>query len=233
MPELETTKGHCPTCDAERHADIVGQHVDEGEDTESGIWGKSTYYILKCRGCETVYFREDHQHSEDWDHSHNPHTGEVETYYPVKTTYHPAPSKRSLPGWNWHLSILDHDLDALTTEVYRALDADAPVLAAVGIRTVFDRSSQLLKVDPELTFAEKLDALVRSGAIGKDERDSLKALTDAGSAAAHRGWSPKPAHLNTMMSILENFLYRSFILKAEAANLSEAIPPRRKGSEPT
>jgi hypothetical protein len=232
MPEPETTKGHCPTCGAERYADIVCQHVEKSENEETGIWGERTFYILKCRGCEAVYFRKDHQHSEEWDHDHNPRTGEVETYYPVQTTYYPALSKRSVPDWNWRLSIIDHDLDALTTELYRALDADVSVLAAVGVRTVFDRASQLLGIDPELNFAEKLEALVRSGAIGTGERDNLKALTDAGSAAAHRGWKPSLTALNTMMSILENFLYRNFILKGDAASLSEAIPARRTGNEP-
>ena len=98
------------------------------------------------------------------------------------------------------------------------------VLTAIGIRTVFDRASELLGVDPNKTFADKLFELVQCGKIGCDEKETLKILTDAGSAAAHRGWKPEPEQLDTMMNIIEAFIYRAFILHAAAKRLQDNVP---------
>jgi hypothetical protein len=56
----------------------------------------------------------------------------------------------------------------------------------------------------------------------------LDILTDAGGAAAHRGWKPKPDQLNTVMSILESFFHRKFVLESEAERLKAQLPPRQK-----
>jgi hypothetical protein len=81
---------------------------------------------------------------------------------------------------------LDADLYSLLKETYNALDVDARVLSATGARTIFDRASELLKIDPALTFMEKLDELQKKGHISSSERAQLDILTDAGGAAAHR-----------------------------------------------
>jgi hypothetical protein len=108
--------------------------------------------------------------------------------------------------------------------MYTALNNDLRVLAAIGARTVFDHSSELLGVAPGLTFARKLDELLNQGKVSTDERDTLDVLVDAGSAAAHRGWRPKPKELNTMMDVVETFLHRSFILGDGIKKLKAAIP---------
>src|SRR5262249_11815942 len=107
-----------------------------------------------------------------------------------RITYWPVPSKRKPPDWVIELLSEDSVLYDLVTETYAALNNDAPVLAAVGLRTVFDRASEKMGVDPALSFAEKLDALERMGKMGRSERGTLEPLTDAGGAAAHRGWKP-------------------------------------------
>jgi len=61
--------------------------------------------------------------------------------------------------------------------------------------------------------------LVNMGRVGVSERQHLEVLTEAGSAAAHRGWRPEIEELNTLMTILEQFLYRSFLIDAELRKL--------------
>ena len=97
---------------------------------------------------------------------------------------------------------------------------------------MFDRASELLGVDPAKTFTEKLSELVQLGKVGEDERDTLNTLTDAASAAAHRGWKPKPQELDTMMSIIEAFLYRNFILPAEVKRLRQNVPTKQQRKKP-
>jgi hypothetical protein len=57
----------------------------------------------------------------------------------------------------------------LFDDVYIALNNDLGVLAAIGMRTVFDSASELLSIDPNLSLEKKLNALESQGKIGKDE----------------------------------------------------------------
>jgi hypothetical protein len=223
-------KGHCPQCGPDRFADVVGYHRAHDEDDRSGVWVATDYRIMRCRGCEAVYFQTDEVFSEDVDSGEDPNTGEYVDYTPHKITHWPAPSKRAQPDWASKLHVLDPDLAALFDDIYVALDNDLRVLAAIGIRTAFDRASELLGVDSGQGFAQKLKELVQLGKIGADERDTLDVLTNAGSAAAHRGWRPEPQELDTMMSIIEAFLYRTFILDRAAKSLKQSVPvrPRRQ-----
>jgi hypothetical protein len=94
------------------------------------------------------------------------------------------------------------------------------------MRTVFDRASELLGIDPEKTFKQKLNDLKVMGHITEKEVKVLTALIDAGSAAAHRGWQPKPKQLDNMITILEAFLHRAFLLEEIGAELDQGVPKR-------
>jgi hypothetical protein len=76
-----------------------------------------------------------------------------------------------------------------------------------------------------LPFGQKLDKLVSIGKVGANERATLEVLVDAGSAAAHRGWAPKSTELNTVMTMVETFLLRAFILDDGLQKLKAAVPP--------
>jgi hypothetical protein len=102
-------------------------------------------------------------------------------------------------------------LDAAMLELYGAMDNDLRMLAAIGIRTTYDIASELLGIDPTLTFEKKLDALVCSGRISIVDKDRLEMMVDAGSASAHRGWRANPS---TMMDVLEHFVHDSFVAPA-------------------
>lgn len=110
--------------------------------------------------------------------------------------------------------------------MYAALDNDLRVVAAVAARTAFDRASELLGIDPAIGFQEKLDSLGANGKISIDEESTLQVLVDAGNAAAHRGWRPKPEELSTMIDVVESFLHRSFIVGDGVAKLKAAVPPK-------
>ena len=212
-------KSHCPLCGAGRWAHILHHHKEvEHSDDDSGMWERTESYMLRCGGCKTVFFQEDTTFSEDMLPD-----GSLET----TTKYFPPPVKRKRPDWFSPLD-LDRGLYHLLGETYNALEVDARVLAATGARTVFDRASELLGVDPARTFQEKLDRLGADGHIGLLEREYLEILTDAGGAAAHRGWIPTPEQLNIVMQIVEAFIHRKFILEAQVKKLKTQIPPRQK-----
>ncbi len=224
----EQIRGHCPNCGPARFADVVCSYTDTEEiDDEHGVWAQTTSRILQCGGCKSVYFQEIYIFSEEYEHDDK---GEIT--YNEHITYFPSPAKRNRPEWLTWFNLETH-LYELLSETYSALNVDARVLAATGARTVFDRASELLKIDPALTFKEKLDHLHKNGHIGTSELSSLNLLTDAGGAAAHRGWKPSLAQLNTVMSIVEAFIYRTFVLDAEVKKLKTQIPRRKPRKKET
>src|ERR1700692_4194679 len=65
MPK--TLKGHCPNCGKDRNAEIVGEYETTSSDEESGVWAKVENRLLRCMGCEEVFYRKDETCSEDMD----------------------------------------------------------------------------------------------------------------------------------------------------------------------
>jgi len=128
------------------------------------------------------------------------------------------------------------DVDGLNSalrELYGALENDLGMLAAIGIRTCFDIASELLKVDPALTFAEKLGALVDAKHIRQLDRQRLETAVEVGNATAHRGWKPRAGDLDTMTTVLEEFVFDAFVqphrrrtLDEEAAKVRGTVPPK-------
>jgi hypothetical protein len=201
-------------------------HFDHRDNDAGGqVWQDNDYRILRCRGCEAVYFQHETTFSEDWNYQIDPFTGEHEQYTESTITHWPPPSKRLRPLWSDDVE-LDRDLRGLLSEVYVALDNDLKVLAAIGMRTTFDRASEILGVHPELSFKDKLKGLNDAGHIGDGEMTAISVLTDAGSAAAHRGWSPTNTELDTMMEILEGFINRNLVLGNATLKLKGRLPAR-------
>ena len=66
-----------------------------------------------------------------------------------------------------------------------------------------------------------------AGHISASEKDILEAMTDAGNASAHRGYSPTFEQLTAIVDILENFIERAFVLKNVAEALRQSTPPRQ------
>jgi len=216
--KTQQIRSHCPICGAGKFSNVLYCHEVIGDDEETGVWGKTTSYILECGGCHTVFFHESSLCSEDTEPDGRP---------TERITYYPAPAKRKRPEWFSFLN-LEGRLYSLLDETYNALDVDARILSATGARTIFDRASELLKIDPALTFKEKLDELQAKGHISASERTHLDILTDAGGAAAHRGWQPTADLLDTIMTIVETFIHRKFVLEAEVKRLKKEIPRRQR-----
>jgi hypothetical protein len=223
----KSLKGDCPQCGADRWARVLAEHSESW--ARGKTIGGTAYRLFQCQGCDTVYFG-----TSAW-RSHEGATleadlvtGTCKVSFAETVTYWPARLLRKRPVWllDQQLALQDEALDRLFGEVYGALNDKHRVLPAIGIRTIFDRAAELLGVDPDLSFAGKLAALETNGKIAVDERRILGTLTDAGSAAAHRGWRPTVDQLMTMMDIIEAFIHRNFILKHAADRIRDSMPVR-------
>ncbi|QNQ63567.1 DUF4145 domain-containing protein [Brucella sp. 6810] len=238
-------RAYCSSCQGERNCEVKGHHIESGNDGEGYYQWYTDWYLLSCRGCDHVFAQTVSTNSEEYYQDYDA-DGEVVTEYIKTVETWPARSKRNHPDWFKH-SYIETDVEntaplaASLKELYGALDADLMVLASIGIRTSFDIASELLGIDPTITFKEKLDALVTDKFILEAEKDSIETLVEAGSASAHRGWKPSQKDLDALMNSLEDFIYSSMVFPAEKrakqAKLAETkdnVPkriPRKKGKK--
>jgi hypothetical protein len=228
-------KAHCANCGDTRNCSIEAKVEERGGD-EDFQW-HTDWFTLKCRGCDDVFVQKVGTNSEDYENYYEP-DGSAGTAYNETISYWPAISERKPPEWLKEYSLSfknDSLLDRIFVEIYGALNSGIPMLAATGIRTAFDVAAVELGADEREPFASKIETLVSSEKINATDKARLTQLIEAGSASAHRGWTPTAQQLTSMMDILEHFIEASIVatkrrerLDAMAKALSSDVPPRKK-----
>ncbi|WP_425905478.1 DUF4145 domain-containing protein [Nitrobacter sp. TKz-YC02] len=237
MEKSETKKAMCAVCAGMRNCDVRGNTTERWDDAGGLVWGRTDWFILQCRGCDHVFCQTIKIFSEDYQYEWDDAAQEDVLVYDETVAYWPAILDRKAPDWfsSGNLPVEKSDmLEEAMNELYIALEHDLSMLAAAGVRTAFDIASELLDVDSNLTFKQKLDALVADNRITNLDRERLETLTEAGSASMHRGWVPEKSDLLTMVEILEHFVHQAFVAPAlqkkldeRSARLKQIVPPRK------
>lgn len=150
--------------------------------------------------------------------------GKEQYEHPREVLTYPKPEAKTKPVWFDAMQKADHQLHSILSQMYVAHENQAHILTAIGLRTALDRATEVLGIDPAKTFEEKLNELRDGGWIGQTERDILGVVTDAGNAAAHRGWEPESREITDLLSSLEVFLHRAFIVGQKALSIKSRIP---------
>lgn len=165
----------------------------------------------------------------------------TEDGWPVvhRDLYPPAPS-RKMPEWgiDAYMCLKTDDLwiIKLHTDIYAAMGMEAFALAAMGARAIVD-FVVTSNAGEEGKFKEKLNRMLKRGLITETQVEVIDAAFDAGSAAAHRGYSPAREDVYTLVDITESLLQQIYIdperqrRQAEAAAALKSKTPQR--SKPT
>ena len=235
-------KAHCPSCDGSRNCKIEGHYEKTVTDKKDKICFCFNYYLLVCQGCDSAFLQTERGWSEYFLYCIGVSDDHFEDYEPTIETW-PSPPKRRIPERfeKYKNHIYDNYselLGRMLKEVYKAYDKDLLILTSVGIRTCFDIVSTSLGINPNLSFAKKLEKLFEGGHVTEMEKDNLAVLVEAGNASAHRGWSPNSQDVSILLNILENFIENTIIkpiekkiLEETVATIKEKIPlrsPRKK-----
>jgi hypothetical protein len=214
MKAKQLTKAPCNRCNRETKHAVLKKRLTSDEADAKGygpVSWQDVYEMLECGGCESVTLRHTHLFSE---------------YPEPRVSYYPPPIARPAPMWKHKLPL---ELRSLADEVYSALHADSRRLGLMGARTILDMVL-LEKVGDAGTFLEKLKKFEDLGFVGSRDREILEAALDAGSAAAHRGYRPKPDQLDQVMDIVEHLLEAVYVLHRAAADLRKSTPPRKRAT---
>ncbi|WP_157654554.1 DUF4145 domain-containing protein [Burkholderia ubonensis] len=230
VSERKIVKVQCPHCNGERTCEVHGfvdKQWDWSDDLGNSVHGGTEHSLLECKGCETVFYESSSWNSEDVDHWYAPNGEMRVSYFREKNTY-PKPESRTKPMWFDTLYKVDEPLHKILGEMYVAYDNRTLILAAIGLRTALDRATEVLGIDPAMKFVEKMAALREGGWIGDTEKEILEVVTNAGNAAAHRGWEPDEHEAAHLLMAMEVFLQRAFVVGKSALSINERIPPAPK-----
>jgi hypothetical protein len=217
----ETLKGDCPKCGKDRRAAVVGHHKKE-EEFDLGYgkeWACSEYRIMKCLGCEEVYFQTRSLCSLEWDHDSD---GNMELT--PRISYWPRHSRRERPRWRY--DVLPEGLNLLLAEVYSAVEADALRLAAMGIRAAIELV-MVERVGDMGTFAKNMDAFQARGYLSIRQRGTIDTILEAGHATTHRSWRPSQDDVNTLLDVTEGLIADIYVHEKRASDLEGTLPRRQ------
>lgn len=229
-------KAHCPSCDGSRNCKVMGYYEKPISDKVHNPGVYFDYYLLVCQGCSKAFLQIEERWSKEVLDSID-HEGEHFGDYKETIETWPSPPKRKIPErfekYRNHIYYsYSKLLGYMLVEVYKAYDKDLLILASGGIRTCFDIVSTSLGIDPNLSFAKKLEKLLEGGHVTEKEKDNLAVLVEAGNASAHRGWSPQSQDVSILLNILENFIENTIIKPIEKKILEEMAPTIKKRIPP-
>ena len=221
---------YCRRCGGERYHSTIAEKTTSWD--EEAVQGGETWSMVECCGCHTVTVIHSHWFSED---CHLTDDGWV----PIEhcELYPPAP-RRKMPEWGIDAFLSHTSTDLwivdLHADIYAAIGMKAYALAAMGARAIVDFVVTSNAGDKG-EFKEKLNRMRDQGLITETQVGVIHAAFNAGSAAAHRGYSRKEEDLFTLLDITEFLLQQIYIdptrqrrLKERAAALRSNTPPRPK-----
>ena len=228
IPERKAMKFICPHCQEDtRHFSITHGRLKKAPQrrkTEEVTFEK--YELMECQECKNLTLAvETHLH---------PGSGIGDSYM-IKIKHHPPIPVRKKPQW---LNTLDKKLCPLVKEVYTTLDNSLYNVASTGIRTILDRII-VDKIGDAGIFENKLLKMEQKGLIDSEERDILSTVLDAGSAAAHRGFTPRRQTVEAMLDVIEELLHKMYVapkrrvaLQTKAQSIKKKVPPRKRPGTP-
>lgn len=226
-----TVKAYCPNCKDTRtcvvHGEVTKNWSHHDEESGDTMGGGSEHMLLECRGCEFVFYQDKHWTDDDLIQRRNS-AGETEYDFRKTVRTFPKLGRTGKPAWVDTLVGVDMTLHTILEQMYMAHEGHARILTAIALRTALDRATEVLGIEAAITFEEKLDALMVGGWIGETERNVLGVVTDAGNAAAHRGWEPNAGEVKHLVLALETFLQRAFVVGQDALKIRDRLPARQK-----
>lgn len=234
MSLKDARKVHCSNCGDVRNCEVLHKYEERSGDEDFQF--HTDWYLLRCRGCEYVFMQTVATNSEEYYNYEEP-DGSPATHHIETISFWPPVLRRPSPAWVMELADDRKEyslLRKLIEELYRSLNSDNLILSAIGIRTCFDLVAQILGIDAELSFASKVDELVKRSTISASERDNLVLLVEVGNASAHRSWIPAVKELNLIVQILEHYVetlvvfpLRAKALREEAVKAKAGVPSRK------
>jgi hypothetical protein len=186
----------------------VSQTGSELIDPTYEIEWHQEHQIVKCKGCNTISFRQVYRDSEQADQNGNPYEHE-ELLFPDR-------SEGRSPMGDWFL--LPKDLQRIYKETISALNNKQPILAGIGIRAIIETVTKD-KSAPGRNLEKKIDGLVALGVLTDDGAKILHKLRVLGNQSAHEVKVHKPKELALAFEVVDHLLKAVYVLPEHTKGL--------------
>jgi hypothetical protein len=210
--ENSSIRVHCGECSRTTNQIVVAMREVKNHPHEEYHWGEEHYFI-QCAGCDHYSYAVREWTEDDWD----PHTGEMDerwkTYPRSKEQRHPIDDVYSLPS----------KVRSIYLEIIGAVNAQLPVLTAIGLRALIEAICKDQGVGGS-NLEKLIDGLATSNVLSGAQAAILHSHRFLGNVAAHDIESAKPTEIVAALEIAESVLRTIYVLPG----LSKQITTGRK-----
>lgn len=196
----EKIRVHCGECKRHTNHAVLAQREVKSHPDEEYHWGE-THYFCQCAGCDSYCYAVAEWSEGDW----NPHTGEMD--YRWKT--YPRSRGERLPIDDVHE--LPNKVRVMYLEILGAVNAQLPVLTAIGLRALIEAICKDRGVQAG-NLERLIDGLATNGVLSQAQAAILHSHRFLGNVAAHEIESARPRELVAALEIAEAMLRTIYIL---------------------
>lgn len=213
MSESRYIKCYCPVCKRKTQHTISGKDSNNYSEPDEGFFETDTYYVAKCCGCETVTFlleKEGTEYEQTDENGYCIVIPEVRTY-PI--------NENEVECINGHWS-LPSEIYSAYHESIKAINADCPLLAALGLRTIVEAICKNKGIRTGKLWA-KIEKLQTEGYITKVNKERLDEARFMGNESAHEFRVPSKDKLILVLDVVNTMLHDLYILDSKCKETFE------------
>lgn len=203
----------CYRCGKHTNHTIIAEKNVRPSSEYDDHWGED-HYFGECAGCEAITYAVSSWHEHDW----NPHTGEMDSTW---KTYPRADTARQSMADDHHLP---GKISSIYQEVIGAMNAQLPVLAAIGLRALIEAICRERSIAGG-NLEKLIDGLATSGVLSAAQASILHSHRFLGNFAAHEVVSPKPRELVAALEIAETVLRTIYVLPELSKQITTGKKP--------
>lgn len=213
MTESKYIKCYCPICKRRTQHTISGEDYNHYSEPVDGIFETDTYYVVKCCGCETVTFflkKEGTEYEQTDEYGNYLEVPEVRTY-PVNE------DEVEFIDGHWGLP---SEIYSAYHESVKAINAECPLLAALGLRIVVEAIC-INKGIKKGKLGLKIEKLQTEGYITKANKERLDEARFMGNESAHDFRVPSRDKLLLVLDVVNTMLHDLYILDSKCKETFE------------
>lgn len=209
---VETAKIFCHHCGGHTNHKVIATEEKTWDPDYDSPWGE-THYFARCAGCDSIVYAIASWEEGDWD----PHTGNMD----LKWQTYPKSQGERLPIKELHR--LPKTIRSIYRELVGAMNAQLPILAAIGLRVLIETICREREVEGD-RLVEMIGGLAKKGVLSASQAEILHGHRFLGNIAAHEVISAEPHELVAALDIAETILKTIYVLP----HLSKEIETGRK-----
>lgn len=200
---MEDVYNYCNSCKRKTYHTVEGEHNEESKADYNQY--KLSHRIVKCKGCNTVSFRQEYH---DFEQAWKDEMGEWD--YPLEVEIYPRATKENIS--KAHLPDL---VDEIYTEACAAYSQKSLILAGIGLRATIEAICNDQSIGGK-ELSTRINNLVSKGLISKKDSLRLHSIRFLGNDAAHEIAKPSEKSLRAALTIVEHLLTTVYILDGES-----------------